>query len=140
MLEVVGESTPHIAHGKRDAFLHQVAGGERLQGALPIIRREIVQLVGHDFIHAHHLGIEQTTDAVVIGVGIMARCSVEEIVASLGRDNIKKVYRSMTVDDMPLGAVAIDGRLRNSEHRTHISLPLAREGTREACKHQCQCT
>lgn len=112
--EVVGEGSLHIAQSQGDALRDEAVGSEGLEGALAVVGGEVVEAAAEKGVDTDHLTIEESADAVVVGVGKVAgdTCGTR-VVACLGRDNIENVDGGVAVVDIPLCGVGINGCIRN---------------------------
>ena len=115
--KVIGEGFLDVGHGQGSAGKNEGVGGEGLEGALTVVGGEEIEVAGKDMVYAHHLAMEELPDAVVAGVGIVAREIVKGVVARFGGDDVEDVDGGIALSDVPLGGVGIIGWDRNVLNR-----------------------
>ena len=119
MGQIIGKSAAHIGQGKGQPTVDKTIGGKSLEGALAVVGRIEIEVAAEDVVHPLHLAVEEGADAVVVGVGKVARLRAEGIVAGLGGDDIEDIDRGVSVGHIPLRGIRIYGRTRNHRDRTN---------------------
>ena len=127
MIKVIGEGSLDIGHGQGSAGKNEGVGGEGLEGALTVVGGEEIEVAGKDMVDAHHLAMEKLSDAVVAGVGIVAREIVKGVVARFGGDNVEDVDGGIALSDVPLGGIGIIGWDRNVFNRLNLMAIFERD-------------
>lgn len=124
-IEIVGKGAMHVSQSQRCAHGHKAVGGKGLEGALAVVGGVVVEVAAEDFVNAFHLAVEEGTDAVVVGVGIVAGKAGKGVVARFGGDDVEDVDRRGAVGDVPLRSIGIDGRRRDGGKGSDALLPTA---------------
>lgn len=125
--QIIGKSAAHIGQGKGQPAVNKTIGGKSLEGTLAVVGRIEIEVAAEDVVHPLHLAIEEGADAVVVGVGKVARLRAESIVASLGGDDVENVDRGVSVGHIPLRGIRIGGRPRNHRDGTNRLRLAARD-------------
>ena len=136
--KVIGEGFLDVGHGQGSAGKNEGVGGEGLEGALTVVGGEEIEVAGKDMVYAHHLAMEELADAVVAGVGIVAREIVKGVVARLGGDDVEDVDGGIAMSDVPLGGIGIIGWDRNVFNRLNLMAIFERDEDNHTddCKQQ----